>query len=119
MLTELDCCNEADARQSQLGTIVAAYVLFSRLCRSEGQLSLSAPYSCFHAILMFIWCAIVDQTQFDEDVARTSRALSVPEYSFVLELVFESLSSETSEKDLACLVHLSTLLLHETPEGES
>lgn len=74
-------------------------------------------------ILIFIynanvlWYGAAEQTQFDEDVARMSRGLSVPEYSFVLDLVSESLAPGTSEQDLSCLVHLSTLLLHETPEG--
>lgn len=58
-----------------------------------------------------------EQTQFDDGVSRMSRGLSVAGYSFVMDLVTESLAAETSEQDLACLVHLSTMLLHETPEG--
>jgi hypothetical protein len=44
---------------------------------------------------------------------------SPPEFSHALELIVEALSSshDDSEKDLACSIRLSILLMHNAPEG--
>jgi len=51
-------------------------------------------------------------------VSNACRTFSVSDFSHILDLCLESLSSsQVSPLDLTCLVHLSTILLREAPQG--
>ncbi|KDQ54722.1 hypothetical protein JAAARDRAFT_60187 [Jaapia argillacea MUCL 33604] len=93
LLQEIRYAHQVD-REKNLGTIVATYLAFSRISGSQGTAKL------------------------DSYIAKASRLLSVADFAYMLDLIAESLSTGVhSEDDLTVLIHLSSTLLREAPEG--
>ena len=65
------------------------------------------------------WSDLSPQGPFDVDdcLAPMSRGLALTDFLTSLQLILEGLRS-SSDADLASLVHLNSLLLHEAPNGE-
>lgn len=62
--------------------------------------------------------ALAGRVELDALLLKSSKTRPVLEFSSLLEFCSASLAGEgLSSQDLACVVHLSTLLLSETPQG--
>jgi hypothetical protein len=56
--------------------------------------------------------------KFDLLICKACKDLPATDFSYMLDLCWESLSGNgLSSDDLTCLVHLSALLLHHAPQG--
>jgi len=59
----------------------------------------------------------IEWNNLDIHVSKIFEALTVSDFSHILDFCKESLSGGLPSKDLTCLVHLSALLLHHAPLG--
>ena len=62
-----------------------------------------------------------DMKQLDSKLGVACRSLSADDFAAVLDLIFDGLSLQggLSTKDVASLIRLSCIVLHDAPEGES
>ena len=62
-----------------------------------------------------------DMKLLDTKLGTASRSLSADDFSTVLDLIYDGLSWQggLSAKDVASLIRLSTIVLHDAPEGGS
>ena len=110
LLDEFHDCFES-SRLSHLDVVIAAYLCFCRISGFNGKAFCSGYSQSLNRITPG-W------RKFDYHISRTCKALPVSDFAHVLDLCWESLSADgLSPKDLPSLVHLSTILLHEAPQG--
>ena len=114
LLEEFWHCPEG-SRSPHLELSVATYISLSARVAPAGKffhpfLHLDQLLNSFFAV----WIKELDAL-----LLKTSKALPVLEFSGLLDFCQDSLAGEgLSPQDLACVVHLSTLLLSEAPQGD-
>ena len=104
---------EAEDRESHLQRIVTAYMVFAHLTMSAGASTEIGQIPC----LALTSCT--ERCNLDENMADLFRTLSQSEFSSCLRFILEALSSNgVASDDIACLIRLISLALHNAPESQ-
>ncbi|KAH9947654.1 Urb2/Npa2 family-domain-containing protein [Amylocystis lapponica] len=94
LLEELQA-SSATSRHTHMEGVITSYIAFSRLCGSAGIMAL------------------------DHRLSSTFKMLEVVDFAYMLDFSLEALATPgpLSTDDIASLVHLSNVMMHDAPEG--
>ena len=105
---------EAEDRESHLQRIVTTYMVFAHSTMSAGA---STEITC--QIPCLALTSRTERCNLDENMAELFRTLSPSEFSSCLRFIIEALSSNgIASDDIACLIRLISLALHNAPESQ-